>query len=766
MEYPEPWADRQEEATGLIAFLFAIISHDIADVFWHGLGGFQDSFIHAMAAQNFHGSYSKAHLAADTGAEFTLRHSAELKYFNATWTVPVRDLANIYSQMYKHTDISTPSEEDLRYCMQVGYTAFKADLRLGKYLFPYYGQQSPFLIENLNHYYRGGIQDMTARVVSCWREVAGNFNGSFYSGTLCSSHWDNARRVSTNVHSAPSSSDHNEKVRILQSSGYRVLEDWNDAKGTLSLSLATIPYENERQQHVFENINLSFDITNILDTCEIYGSDIMLTSNQSSGGLAYDIVLGDFNHDQYPDVAVSAPYHSVRELHSGVVIVVDGRKESYQLDNNDIFLASNNHLQNDIPNSRFGWSMVVLDFNNDGVDDLAVASPFGGAGDGFVSVYYGKAGIGLSSKPDVTLYIPHRKNNYGFGSRLYAIDVNGDGQKDLVVGCPHCGQGQSLQTGALYIFYSKISHPPSLTVPDMTLRSPIIQRYEHFGRAVSLISNGSHRLLVVGAFGYSLKEAQRVGRVYAFDMKNFRSPHLQWTMIGDIEFQQFGSDIVADEQRLVIASKSETSSKFGRNKKWQTGNVRVYDATALLRQHGNIGTGTHLITSAFGKEVAAHFGHSLALDNNILWVGEPLAAQGLYKETVLDMLKFIQSAQHLLTEQGRIYQWDLDSNQLACLFSNDPRVSVNMLGIYGIFHTHYFSKQARFGHRIAVNSDASSGKIEKVISSEYYSAESRYVCSSICTIECSVLITIVYSKVLLAQFISNGRHECHLLAYR
>lgn len=635
-----------------------------------------------MSAQNFHGNTAKAHVAADAGAEFTLRHSAELKYFNATWTVPVRDLANIYSQMYKHTNLPTPSEEDLRYCMQVGYTAFKADLKLGKYLFPYYGQQSPFLIENLDHYYRGGIQDMTARVVNCWREFASHFSGNYYSGsgTMCSSHWDRVGRSSLSSHAAPSSVDHNEKVKLLESSGYRVLDDWNDRNGLLSLSLATIPNEEFKQQHVFKPLTSSFDDTSFLDACETFSSDMMLTSNQTSGGLAYDIVLGDFNHDQYPDVAVSAPYYSARQLHSGAVMVVDGRKERLQPDNNDIFSASSIQLQNGALNSRFGWSMVVLDFNHDGIDDLAIASPFGEPGEGFVSIYYGKAGVGLSSKPDVTVFLPQRRNNYGFGSRLYAIDVDGDGKKDLVVGCPYCGRQQNLQTGAVYAFYSNKTHPPTLSVPDMTLPSPMIQRYEHFGRAISLIGDGDRRLLIVGAFGYSLAGAQRVGRVYAFDLTSLPKPRLQWTMTGNSEFQQMGSGIVADNVHLVIASMSETSTHFGRNKKWQCGSVRVYDAKLLLQQYGHINSGAALITDAVGSEMAAHFGYSLALDGNTLWAGEPFADQGaLLRDHICIILEFEEITDGLHTEQGRIHRWDLRSQKSTCVLSNDPRVSLNQV---------------------------------------------------------------------------------------
>lgn len=600
----------------------------MADIFWHGLGGFQESFIYAMGAQNYKGNIAKAHSAADTGGEFTLRHSAGLEYFNVSWAVPVRDLASIYRQMNNKTKMPTPSEEDLRYCMKVGYTAFKADLKLGKYLFPYYGQQSPFLIENINHYHRGGMQDMTARVVKCWKEIAEYFSEGKYTGTMCSPHWDRSVRDTLEQHSMSSNNTYEQNIQLLKESGHQISELWNPSNGVMSLSLSAVANENSGLQHVFKQSETSRIRQDVVEKCEEYTPDMTLTLNETSGALAYDVVLGDFNHDGYPDVVVSDPYHSVRKLHSGVVLIIDGHKGNHDVDNRNVFSASSLQLHNNVQESRFGWSMVVLDFNNDGIDDLAVASPFGEPGEGFVSVYYGKADIGLSEQPDVHIRISQRKSNYGFGSRLYALDINGDGHKDLVIGCPHYGIQATVQTGALYVFYSAISHPNIISMADMALQSPIIQSYEHFGSSAALISNGNRKLLLVGAFGYSLFEAQRVGRVYAFSLARLERPALQWTMTGNSEFQQFGSEMNTFGNKVVISSWSETASTLGRNKKWQAGGVRVYQGDALMEQHGHIGPDTELIMSKFGQETAAHFGASLVLENNNLWIGEPLAYQG------------------------------------------------------------------------------------------------------------------------------------------
>jgi glycosylphosphatidylinositol phospholipase D len=67
-----------------VAFIFAIASHDAADVSWHNLRGMSHGFIQEMADVNFHGSYNEAHDAADSGGEFTLSHMTDLGYLTVS----------------------------------------------------------------------------------------------------------------------------------------------------------------------------------------------------------------------------------------------------------------------------------------------------------------------------------------------------------------------------------------------------------------------------------------------------------------------------------------------------------------------------------------------------------------------------------------------------------------------------------------------------------------------------------------------------------
>jgi hypothetical protein len=132
------------------------MSHGMADVKWHSLDGLSDYFIVAMAKSDFHGNTEESHLAADAGAEFTLRHSNKLSYLNETWHVPIKDIQEIYKRLYRTTQKRVPLAAHLQYCMAAAFAASKIDVEFGQFMFGYYGSKSPFLVEELYDYYRGG----------------------------------------------------------------------------------------------------------------------------------------------------------------------------------------------------------------------------------------------------------------------------------------------------------------------------------------------------------------------------------------------------------------------------------------------------------------------------------------------------------------------------------------------------------------------------------------------------------------------------------
>ncbi|KAF9556897.1 Glycosylphosphatidylinositol specific phospholipase D1 [Mortierella alpina] len=177
-------------------------------------------------------------------------------------------------------------------------------------------------------------------------------------------------------------------------------------------------------------------------------------------------VNGDFDGDGDVDLAIAAPHVTINPLvpSQGSVFIIPGRSLFGGTEYNgnttgdgdadpgiDVRLVASRvlHGHPTEPQSRFGWSLAVVDLNRDGIDDLAVGAPGHGAKDlryeGSIYVYFGHAGTGLSEEPD--LVILHDRANdseqeglsdslAGLGYVIEGLDLTGSGFKDLVVGMP------------------------------------------------------------------------------------------------------------------------------------------------------------------------------------------------------------------------------------------------------------------------------------------------------------------------------------------
>ncbi|KAF9273762.1 Glycosylphosphatidylinositol specific phospholipase D1 [Mortierella alpina] len=178
-------------------------------------------------------------------------------------------------------------------------------------------------------------------------------------------------------------------------------------------------------------------------------------------------VNGDFDGDGHMDLAIAAPHTTINPLvpSQGSVFIVPGRSvfgETEHLKRNstkdgdadsgiDVRLVASRVLHGSPtePQSRFGWSLAVVDLNKDGIDDLAVGAPGHGAKnltyDGSIYVYFGHAGTGLSEEPDLVIHHDRASDSEqegmsgslaGLGYVVEGLDLTGSGFKDLVVGMP------------------------------------------------------------------------------------------------------------------------------------------------------------------------------------------------------------------------------------------------------------------------------------------------------------------------------------------
>jgi hypothetical protein len=130
---------------------------------------------------------------------------------------------------------------------------------------------------------------------------------------------------------------------------------------------------------------------------------------------------------------------------------------------------------------RFGTSVAILDFNDDGIGDVAVGAPYANS-KGEVSLYYGGSEANKFDR-NVDKVISAGQDGDEFGRAIAAGDPKTDHIGDLVVGAPRDDTGGS-DAGRVYVFYGD-SAPGD--VPDVIVNGT--KPYGYFGCSVA---SGSH----------------------------------------------------------------------------------------------------------------------------------------------------------------------------------------------------------------------------------------------------------------------------------
>ncbi|XP_070562446.1 phosphatidylinositol-glycan-specific phospholipase D-like [Ptychodera flava] len=537
-KYPKPW---DEDTEKLVVFLLGFVSHDVADISWHSLG-IPEGFLVTMGKVNFFGVFEDAHDVGDPGGDVAAMFEFQMDYIHSLseWYLPVKDLIEIYEEFYGKK-IITPA-------ILIECSAFMFLARLGEKLvmskvYPMYSGKSPFMMEQYQSFFLGGVDDMAVWSQNIWHDTIYMVEHGMQDCDVPHNPlYITCNRTSHDLTEPQRYPGRNPAPPKLKLGGL-TLDDVIVKSTPRGVYLSASKHVQERMY------NLTFEAKKSMKMKKLKADHLIkpnatYTVNSETAHLGWSVITGDINNDNFFDLIIGAPGHSSsNNYQQGRVYIVYGNAKGLPLVNKNLNHAADKILDGLKVNGKFGSAIAVVDLNADGFNDLVVSAPSVGSDTltytGEVYVYYGSLGK-IKTKPDLTITCKDIKY-CNLGVSLSVGDLNQDGFDDLVIGSPFARIKNGGQRGMVNVLLANktLKGINTLSVEDTNHTIVGQQDYSWFGYEVSvetvtidakhkavwlLVSSPTYRICVLKNCSYTKNDTQSVGKLDVFDFSQGKMP--------------------------------------------------------------------------------------------------------------------------------------------------------------------------------------------------------------------------------------------------